>query len=692
MPYLNQHGIQTRRDRWFRMTRERIYDMVRPDGTGNLPQFDPPYREPIWILPALYTGEQEYIDLANRMVANLFDLTKVNPLSTREQSGKEFGIFQSNSLAVCLNSFGHLLTPAAREVMVWHTEELFHTFKGSGQADYKFHGANDNMPMMATKGLILGGEALGNAPAVQQGVWNLHQFRRLLSRSAWASEFNSSTYSAVTLSAAAKIATNTTDPEIRQLALDIEHRLWAEILLHYHPGTFMQAGPQSRAYEIDYVGHTHSVQLLLWLAFGEAASGRDVVASYFTPDGTEVIHFAGNYFQSIAEYCDFLDTELHLPASLAELIATRHYPARLRGRSEAMGQFRGMSGMYHTTTYMTEDFSLGTVDRPMCGGEQTASLFVTYKRTPEARTYRDASTVFFKYLIADERHDTLEQSTDGGFANEKFVTSRGWPYTLQKDNVALLLTTPNLRNMPTETDTLKLSVVFPAHYGAISRSIIGAGPARDGAVGESAQVVPVSVEAGEVFIHLQPLLPTNLPRTAAVRFVTQRNYEILDLINFEGPTRTFSPDDARLVLNGLVLTVVAKGHWPSLEAFHQAMSASVITDYYLADHRFVHFQRHDVEFEVVYTPDPFGVQTEAIDGRQVDRPVFETDQLDITTLPFVSGPVPPAPPLFPWGDSLEVCYYPTNSWLIGSKGLPDEVNYQRRCEAVKGKSEAPTRP
>ncbi|HEY3416612.1 MAG TPA: hypothetical protein VGM23_06990, partial [Armatimonadota bacterium] len=665
--YFDLAGFHARREQWFALTRERIYEMVNPDGAGKLRQFDPPYREPIWILPALYSGSREYIDLANRMVVNVFDETKFNPDAPVEKSGKEFGIFQSNALAALLHSFEPLLTPPAREVMAWHCEQVFKTFKGSGQADFKFHGANDNMPMMASKGLILGGEALGHAAAVRQGHWNLQQFRRLLSRAAWASEFNSSTYTPGTLSSCAKIATSSRDPEIRQLALDIEHRLWAEVLLHYHPGTKLQAGPQSRAYQADYAGHNGNLQFFLWLVFGEDVIGRDMIASFFYPDGTEIVGFGGNYYQMIAGFTDLLDTELHIPAELAHFITDRGYPALLHGRSEAMGQYGGASGMYNTTTYMEEDFSLGTVDRPMGGGEQTASLYVTYKRRPEVKTFRDASTVFFKYLISDERHDTPDISEDGGFSNEQFIHNHGWCYSLQKDNVGLLLATPNLKNMPVETDTLKFSLVFPAHYGKISRSIIGAGPTLVGAQGESAEVVPVSVETGEVFIHVQPLLPTNLPRRAAVRFVQQKNYEILDFINYEGPARTFTRQEARGILNGVVLTVVSKGSYASLEAFHQAMSDSIITDYYLFDHRFFLFQRDDVAFEVLMTTDPFGVQTETIDGRHVTRPVFASNQLDVTKLPFMSGPVAPNFPLFPWGDSLEVCYYPWNSWLIGSR-------------------------
>ena len=371
MNYVSSIAQNTRRELFYSKVRGQIYEYVNTDGTGKVAQFTPPYREVLWILPALYTGSQEYIDLANRMVAG-YD-TELSPghiyNGPGEVQGKMFGIFQSNTLAHLLHRFGNLMTPGARETAVWHTQQVFKTFRGAAQPDFKFHGANDNMPMMATCGLILGGEALNDLQAVKHGVWNLNQFRRLLSRAAWASEFNSSTYSAVTLATAAKIATFSHDENIRQLALQIEERMWAEILLHYHPGTLRQAGPQSRAYCVDYAGHNHSLQVIQWYAFGEELTGRDIIKSYFEPDNIEILHFSGFPIQSIAEYCDFLDTELHIPENLGHLITERKYPAVLRGRTEVMSHFTGGAGQYNTCTFMQDKFSLGTSDIPMCGGE-----------------------------------------------------------------------------------------------------------------------------------------------------------------------------------------------------------------------------------------------------------------------------------------------------------------------------------
>ncbi|MDR1145072.1 MAG: hypothetical protein LBK71_02935, partial [Verrucomicrobiales bacterium] len=364
-------GQRQRREQWFAAVRGLAPKIFNADGSPKIPQFDSPHREALWLLPSLYTGTDSDIELANRVIARWHDApeTPGGP-GSRETHGSHFGIFQSNSIIHLYHRFRDRLTPDAEAVMRVHAAHGTHTYFGDGQPDTKYHGANDNMPTMAMTGLVFGGELLGDERAVRHGLWQLHQLRLLLSRAAWVSEYNSCTYTPITLSGIASLATYARDPEIRALALECEHRLWAEVLLHYHPGTFRQAGPQSRAYEIDDAGHTHGTQFLLWLVFGEQV-GRNPLQSHFAPDGIEVLHFAGNDVPSVCGWVELADTDFHVPAQLASLAAGRAYPARLRGRVESMASFDVPSSSGRTTTYMEEEFSLGTVSAPFFTGYQT---------------------------------------------------------------------------------------------------------------------------------------------------------------------------------------------------------------------------------------------------------------------------------------------------------------------------------
>lgn len=678
--YYYQEGQNNRREQWFSKVREQLHNYINPDGTGKIPQFSPPWREVVWILPALYTGDQKMIDLANKMVAGFNSAPTVKYDKLAEQHGKQFGIFQSNTLANLLNIHGEKMTSTARDVAEWHARATFRRFDGSAQPDYRFHGANDNMPMMATCGLILGGEAIGNQDAVEHGLWNLHQLRRHLSRCAWISEYNSSTYSPITLAGAARIASHTQSEEIRQLALDIEQRIWAELLLHYHPGTYMQAGPHCRAYSIDNVGHNHSLQALLWMAFGPEKIGRDLIKSYFDPDGTEVTHFQGNYFQSVAEFCDMFDCELHLPQELISLIQPLDGPVETRGRTEMMGTYDGFGATAFTQTYMEDAFSLGTSTLPLCGGEQTNQLYATYRRKATPKTFRDSSSLFYRYRMDNTPMGELEASVDGEFKNEAFQKNMGWVYAIQHKNVALMHCAPNSKDMPEEIGCMKLNVIFPAHYGKIRRSIIGNASARDEAIGESSEPVPVSIETGEVLIHIQPLLPTNLPRTAALRFSRQNQYEVLELINYEGERRHFNVIEASRIFNGMVLTINNRSDYESLESFHEKMSDCRVLDELFARHRRIQFFREDVDFELLLTTNPFGVQSESINGRPIERPMFQTDRLDVKKLPFMTGKVDRNKPFYPW-EKLDCASF-EHSWMIGSRGLSPKRNYTERQEQL----------
>ena len=669
MTYVKKREIIARRDAFFEAARKGLSSLMNPDGSGRIPQFNPPMREPVWILPALFHGSEEDIALANRITERYND---------PRYGGKSYNVFQSNLFAGLLAEYDALLTPAAREVMRWHTEQVFRTYEGSAQSDLKFHGCNDNMPMMSTKALILGGGKCGNEKAFRHGVWNLNEFRRLLSRSAWESEFNSSTYSAITLSNLAKIAAYAGDDAVRKLAEQCEIRLWTELLLHWHPGTKHSGGPQCRAYAIDAAGHNHSLQALFWLVFGPELTGRDLMKSYFEPDGTEVVHFQGNYMQSVAEYCDLMDNEFHLPEELASLIEQRKYPALTRGRSECMCSTRGECGEYHTCSYMEEDFSLGTVNIPLCSGDSTLQLYATYRRTPEVRSFRDAATVFYRYADSPLSAGIMESSADGAYRNEQFVKSLAHAYAIQKNNTALLTTIPAIELLKgKKVGILKLDVLFPAHYGKITASVIGKNHVQSGACGESSEVQPVSIETGEVFIHIQPLLPTSLARKAAVRFRKMNHYEALELINYEGPERAFSAEELEYIQNGFVFTIDSRSKYESLEAFHREKSDALVLDYTLASHRFLRYKRKDVQFEICYTPLHFGVQTHAIDGRTEPWPILETNQLDVAKLPFMRGEVEADIPFFPWGDSLKQHNYPDLKWMIGSRGLPGEAPYSR---------------
>ncbi len=704
--FLDPAPMNARRDAFFARTREAMFEWVNPDGTprgqhkvfagaseGNIY----PNREPFRSLPCLYTGEQRHIDLANAMVARYC----VPPQPYRpptyqpgEDMGLHFNIFQSNNAATVLHKYRHLMTPAAAAVLEYHTRLVFEHRPGSAQIDFSFHGANDNMPAMSTAGLLLGGEVLDDERAIAHGLWKLKRFRRTLSRTAWASEYNSGTYSTLTITAMAKIAAEAKTEEARQIALAIEERLWAEILLHWHPGSACQAGPSSRSYAVDSCNHMHNLWALLWIVFGPEMVKRDLIKTHFEHDGVEVVHFDGYQPANIVEYVELFDTDLHVPAYVADLATKRGYPSRTHGTVEQMSTQNtgGGSGRCHTTTYMEESFSLGTVDAAFCGGEQTNSLYVTFKRKPQIDSFRDAGVLFVRYIANDEQHGGVSGAPrfqgDKPPFGEAYVCSKGNQLTLQRDDTAMLLAQAHCRQdqalfklgQEKGISSLKLSLLIPAHYGRTRAVLVGDERLTDFAW-RGERVQPLSLDLGEVYVHIDPLVPTAFPRDCAMELTRENAYEAIHLINYRGPARAFSAAELAHMLNGCVVTVKSASSYPSFAAFHEAMSKVRIHDYW-AHLRYVLFQREDVELEMVTSIEPMTVQSAAIDGRNPERPMIAASEIEVNRLPFVTGAVPRDEPFFPW-KSLNIFYY-DNSWGIGARGLPGEVPYRDIAMEMKG--------
>lgn len=76
-------------------------------------------------------------------------------------------------------------------------------------------------------------------------------------------EFNSPTYTTISLSALAQIVELIEDESMRELALRIETRAWRHVLALFHPGLNMSCGPYSRSYRMDILGQISHLRLMM---------------------------------------------------------------------------------------------------------------------------------------------------------------------------------------------------------------------------------------------------------------------------------------------------------------------------------------------------------------------------------------------------------------------------------------------
>lgn len=666
--YTPYPDINARRQTWYTQVRQHMHQVVEPDGSARSVLFAAPYRSPVWILPALYTGSTTDIQLANAMAARYH---------TDDQGRcQSFNIFQTNLFAHCLHRFDKLLSDEARQVMHWHAELICNDPLASQRADFKFQGANDNMPMMATYGMIFAGEYCHCQSAIDHGIWNLEQLARQLRRSAWLGEFNSSTYTAITLSGAAKIASFSRTPYARELALKIEHRIWVELLAHFHPTTFLQAGPQSRAYIVDRCGGTHSLQMLYWLVLGDKLSGRDPIKTYFDWDGKEVTHFAGNVMKNAAEYCDLFDADFHLPDQIKNWMINRQYPFTVQGRAECFKNPMEQGAQYHTYTYMQPDYTLGTVNTAITDNMQTLNLYATYKHTDSPTHFTQAGTIFPQYLRNNETLGTLEESPDKSATGEKFLPNLAWCHAYQHQNHALLTAIPNPIISIKPISSLKLGLAFPCHYQGINRYILGKESRSGNELASTSLIESISIQTGNIYLYVQPLILAQLPCEARIRMADHnQRYQVLELVTYEGPERSFTHEQLSLLCTGMYVTIVEQNQFESLEKFHEHMSDIKVVDYYSVGIRNIRIQHHDIDFELAITAHNLGLRNACFNGLPINTPLMSIDQMKVDQLPFMGDDFPATTTTFPWTDSMS--NHPANwPWMIGSHGNNTQTNYQ----------------
>ncbi len=347
-------GQPLRRAAYLRTVRDytRAYFSATGEWAGSGPA--PECREWLWLVFAFLAGDRADVELASRLVTQA-------PESGRPDF--PFDVFSNNHAALLLAVHGAKFSAPARTRLETWTRQTLQEKAGSRQAALQFHRYNDNQPAKATLGLILGGETLGDPAAVEHGLWNLHQLRRLLARHGVISEHNSPTYSPLTLTNLAEIAAYARSPEARALAGAGAARIWAELLAHYHAPTRSVAGPYSRAYATDSAGHLSAVHMLFWLVFGPAVMPDPTVELLRQPPRL-VVHHSGDVFFVLACFAFVAACQHEPPAELVAWAGRRHFPFNFSATTErgeggklGAGPAAWPAGRVAIRSFQTENFA-----------------------------------------------------------------------------------------------------------------------------------------------------------------------------------------------------------------------------------------------------------------------------------------------------------------------------------------------
>jgi hypothetical protein len=637
MQSLSPSAQSARASRLLSLYRDAMFDVIDERGGWHGTDREPSFREKVWHSLALLDGEPRHVERANAILASI---------------SLAFCHFTPMTCLHILTQHGKLLLPDARSRLEAYVRGVL---KRAADPQVHYTMYNDNFASLSCYTLIVGGEMFGDAEALEAGRAKLEGMRELFTRRGTVMEYGSPTYTPVHAFVLAQLAEHARDPDLKRLALQCEERMWAEIVTHWHTPTSRLAGPYSRAYWVDTVGHTHGIHALLWVCFGDPIFVNPIT-DLLHPHDRQVIH-AGLQTLMLVNIAWFASGPCHCPARLARMLVSPRYPREVSCTSESIPSWiRGNRGWKDgrkeyfdnpweypgfagpNTSWLTEDYALGAAYSSYHDGALTETFHVTYRKTRPARRIQDTGVAVARYIFNDRRpeRDNYYSVFDSVHSKEAFRDeARKWG--LQKRGCALYVYRPKPFECH-EVSSMKLTILFPEHFSKVEEVWL-AEEKLSGGEGQCAEPSPVFVKDGPVFMGFMPLTLTDHGRKAAVRVERWENYLAVSFYNYEGAVRSFDPREMLLTASGFVAHVGSDREYPDFGAFRRYAASGTVRDETTETEgghtRWVHYTHPAADLRFAISPSSEGILIDTVDGRPRPEPIFSATGLDARKLPFL---------------------------------------------------------
>ncbi len=382
---------------------------------------------------------------------------------------------------------------------------------------------------------ILGGQLLDQPEYLDRGVGKLRRWLSMIDQSGIPHEYNSPTYSFVSIEALHKIVANSGHAEARTLAQLIIARIGLSIALHLHPETGRLAPPHCRAYYPALVCASEPE---------ETAFSRLIAAG-------------------------------KLPAWLETARRGRNMPMTVTETSDAA------SGTVISST-LAADYSIGVASQELATqsnrfiSNQSNVFSIHYTRANQPRP----GVVFSRYLINDkwlgDYRTTQSRTNDHIFRDEG--SFRG----LLAGSRAIGLYTSREIDAWSRCSSAKAALIWDSADDVdelwVDGSRIDDLPADvpDGAL--------IVVGCGEVYIAVRPLDRAKLGAQAPARIVKRRGSLALEFYNYLGPDKTFwelaNPGAffQGYVHNGFYVEVFSRSSYTSANDVYEAVASGQLSE------------------------------------------------------------------------------------------------------------------
>ncbi|MCK6560221.1 hypothetical protein L6R21_13575 [bacterium] len=543
--------------------RQRLLDGARAEAERH---FDPAAliclipRETAWYaITLLESAQAKDHQLANRILENL----TVND-----------GTHSPATLFVIYHRFSALLADQAKEQILKNLRRNLPI-----SATVRYSDGNVNHPLAAYAHLICGGELLGDSTYALLGKRLLQEFHRTISsrrhkqrRQAEMAEYNSPTYTALTLWFLAIIAEFAQDEEARQLAQFLEERLWINVAMHWHEPTQQFAGPFSRAYAEDSVGGFSA----LHCTFAYAMQ-RDIFIAAELPRRFE-------HPSALIENAFVAILNFHVPAEAKAIAFDKPLPYCFRmttyceqyhengRRQEDDRQIATFDdevypgGWGDLTTFMTKEYCLGTAVRPYVNAGQSDGFSLRYRRADHVQTLRDFRGAYTRMVFNGAVVGQDNFCHVAGFPiNKDYLYEEGRAFTYQHENKAIVCNTPK-RAGHAAVSELRLDLIFSYHapfdHIQVDETVIAGFPR------EFENIERIVIADFHTYLAILPVPASGLagfkPKN---RLWVSQDHCMISFYNYQGTVRNFTREEMSATRNGFACLLETRDHFPRLKDF-----------------------------------------------------------------------------------------------------------------------------
>jgi hypothetical protein len=346
-------------------------------------------------------------------------------------------------------------------------------------ADIEWRDGNVNHPLAAYCTLVLGGERYGQDWAVRLGHRRLKTFQERIGghrsryrRQAEMSEYNSLTYTALDLWFLCLMAEHSRTDDVRTLALFLEGRLWVDVAMHFHAPSQQFAGPHSRSYQDDSVGGFSALHCTMFAAFEEPLFMHpDLAYRYNHPSNLVQNALVALLPYHVPELARRIAWEKPFPYSFQKTTygesyhensrrwtptAIRDVCARLNGgvgevvdvappagTPFAFDDERYPGGWSDLTSYLTEEYALGSAALPYVNAGHADSVTLRIRRSASIRSMNDIRSaytrgVFNNARVGEKNFSHVAQSA----IDESYLYEEGRCATYQHKNRVIVCYSP----------------------------------------------------------------------------------------------------------------------------------------------------------------------------------------------------------------------------------------------------------